>query len=245
MGFSGIQKIKIRTHRRSDMVFKSLFFAWACLSFPTFASSVFSGKVEVIDNQEQYSAERLIEQAEAGIGKAELELGIAYLYGYGELSQNYEKAIYWLKKAEKSGFQGANRYLGDIYFNGWGVAIDRKKALEHYKIIATLGAVDVAEKLMEIAKSGDTYAQYIVGYLYEIGRYSRVLGRKCDYLNASKWYFIARESGSDDAKAALDRIGKKCFLKKPPVDQCCDAFFWPEGNSKTPMPHHKSKTPTN
>ena len=50
----------------------------------------------------------------------EATMGVLYLFGTDDVSTNYDKAYYWLKRAEQSRSGGAENALGIIYWLGLG-----------------------------------------------------------------------------------------------------------------------------
>lgn len=49
--------------------------------------------------------------------KAQYNLAINYIYGYG-VKQNFEKAIYWIQKSANNKYRWAQYKLGNLYLNG-------------------------------------------------------------------------------------------------------------------------------
>ena len=71
---------------------------------------------------------------------AAYELGKMYYYGRGGLPEDNDLARKYFEIAAKSEQYGyAMSYLGDIYWNGYGVAVDKKKAADFYKKIFARG----------------------------------------------------------------------------------------------------------
>lgn len=86
--------------------------------------------------------------AELGYVPAQLSIGVACLFGKG-VAQNYETAVFWLKKAAEQNNISAVSNLAYCYNNGYGVAKDELKAMELYKKAANLGDA-TASKQYEI-----------------------------------------------------------------------------------------------
>jgi TPR repeat protein len=98
--------------------------------------------------------------------------------------------------------------LADIYYYGHGVVANKDLAVEYYAVSALSGITGSQERLTNIAESeNNSRAQYFVGFIFERGLYSGVLGQVCDYKNAARWYSRAAKNGSSDARNALGRIG--------------------------------------
>tara|TARA_R110000868_G_scaffold71713_2_gene209708 strand:- start:36035 stop:37348 length:1314 start_codon:yes stop_codon:yes gene_type:complete len=64
---------------------------------------------------------------DGGNDKAAYSLGYIYLKGLGNIQQDYSKAIEWF---EKSSYPMAKHWLAKCYYHGYGVALDKEKALE-------------------------------------------------------------------------------------------------------------------
>jgi TPR repeat protein len=70
-----------------------------------------------------------------------------------------------------------------LYFSGLGVQQDYAEAAKWYRFPA---------------QSGSTYAQYLMGYLFESGK-----GLAPNYPEAVKWYTLAAEKGDTRSQLAL------------------------------------------
>tara|TARA_R110002050_G_scaffold204522_4_gene340175 strand:+ start:102457 stop:103770 length:1314 start_codon:yes stop_codon:yes gene_type:complete len=76
-------------------------------------------------------AKKWFEKAfDGGSDKAAFSLGYTYLKGLGNIQQSYIKAIEWF---EKSNYPMAKHWLAKCYYHGYGVEIDKEKALELLK----------------------------------------------------------------------------------------------------------------
>lgn len=69
--------------------------------------------------------------AEAGNPEAQYFIGCCYYDGY-RTSISYDDAKYWFEKAAKQCHADANSRLGDMYFEGKGVAVDKQMAKYYY-----------------------------------------------------------------------------------------------------------------
>lgn len=69
--------------------------------------------------------------AEAGNPEAQYFIGCCYYDGY-RTSISYDDARYWFEKAAKQCHVDANSRLGDMYFEGKGVAVDKQMAKYYY-----------------------------------------------------------------------------------------------------------------
>jgi TonB family protein len=161
--------------------------------------------------------------AEQGSALGQEYLGNMYLKGQG-VDQDYVEAVSWYRKAAEQGYAEGQYNLGNMYFKGEGVKQDYAEAVSWYRRAAEqgvavaqvdLGAMysnglgvkqDYAEAVSwcrKAADQGDAIAQYNLGIMYENGR-----GVKEDLEQARQWFRKAAEQGHDEAKKALDRIGK-------------------------------------
>ncbi|WP_291869852.1 tetratricopeptide repeat protein [Maribacter sp.] len=63
---------------------------------------------------------------ELGNDKAAYSLGYMYLKGLGNINQDYKKAIHWFRKRK---YPMAKHWLAQCYYYGYGVPIDKEKAI--------------------------------------------------------------------------------------------------------------------
>ena len=106
-------------------------------------------------------------------------LGVFYDRGLYGLAQNRAKALEYWHRAAKLGSVNAYHNIGNAYYNGNGVEVDKKKANQYYELAAM---------------SGDVSARYNLGVLEkQAGNVDRTL----------KHYMIAVEGGS---KKSLENI---------------------------------------
>jgi hypothetical protein len=84
-----------------------------------------------------------------GYVDAQFALGIMYEEGRG-LTQDYEKALEWYRKAAEQGYAPALNNLGVMYDRGVGVPKNTKKALELYRKAASEGDVYFMEALTNL-----------------------------------------------------------------------------------------------
>ena len=76
--------------------------------------------------------------ARQGDVAAQLSLAIKYEKGDG-VSENYEEAVKWFRKAADQGNAQAQYNLGTMYFAGQGVVQDDSKAISWYLKAANQG----------------------------------------------------------------------------------------------------------
>ncbi|HCT66923.1 tetratricopeptide repeat protein, partial [Hydrogenobaculum sp.] len=127
-----------------------------------------------------------------GLAAAEDNLGYMYLFGKGGVSKDYQKALYWIKKAAHQGDALGEATLGHMYAEGLGVPQDYSKALYWFK---------------KAAKQGLAQAENNLGYMYAEG-----LGVPQDYNEAVYWLQKAAEQGLAQAKINLEYIKTKLAL---------------------------------
>ncbi len=132
---------------------------------------------------------------------------------------DYAKALSPLQKAADGGNTSAMNNLGDLYYDGKGVAQDYGKAREWYQKAADAGNAVAMTNLgwlygngkgvaqdygkarecyQKAADAGNTDAMYNLGVLYANGK-----GVAQDYDKAREWYQKAADAGNTDAKQAL------------------------------------------
>ncbi|MGU9958084.1 MAG: tetratricopeptide repeat protein [Arenicellales bacterium WSBS_2016_MAG_OTU3] len=93
----------------------------------------------------------------------------------------------WYSKAAEQGHDEAQNDLGDMYYNGIGVAQDYKAAVEWYS---------------KVGEQGIAEAQHSLGEMYEQG-----LGVAQDNIRAYMWFNLAASNGADTE--ARDEIAKE------------------------------------
>jgi len=130
--------------------------------------------------------EWFVKAAEDGHARSMNNVGWFYRKGIG-IEQDFVKAAGWFGKGVAKGDGNCANNLAFLYENGMGVERDLDKAVE-----LLLKATEW--------KSGRAY--YHLGRFYENG-----LGVDVDLATAKEYYAKAAESGDDDAKAALERLG--------------------------------------
>lgn len=122
--------------------------------------------------------------AEYGAAWAQNRLGLIYETGYGGVTPDINKAIYWYRKAAMQGYAPAQCALGGVYLVGKGsVPKDEKMAVYWYR---------------KSAEQGLSMGQYALGECYRTG-----LGVQENEQMAIYWLRKAAENGSRDAKRML------------------------------------------
>lgn len=167
-------------------------------------------------------------------------LGYLFLLDAG-LKKNITKAYEWWRKSADAGNGIAMAALGDCYFHGHGVAVERdfNQAIEWYRkgVDANSGGAmrglgvcyyggrgveanypQAAEWIYKGAKAGDKYAMTILGNLYFYGH-----GVEQSYENAVRWYLEGDAAG--DAES-MNNIGS-CYINGTGVEQNFnEAIVW-------------------
>lgn len=161
--------------------------------------------------------------AKQGLTEAEYMLGEMYWTGVEDLiDQNVKKAIELFEKTANKGNAHAMYKLGLAYGNGNGVAVDKQKARNYYRMAAEKGDVNaqiqygyiletedfnMKEALKWYQKSadqGNMIAQYNLGQMYRSGN-----GVEVDYEKALKYYKKAADQGYADAMNCLGFMYEK------------------------------------
>ncbi|EBV8590196.1 sel1 repeat family protein, partial [Salmonella enterica subsp. enterica serovar Typhimurium var. 5-] len=111
--------------------------------------------------------------------------GVMFMQGEG-VSQDYQQALAWYRKAARQGLPAAQTHLGIMSAFGRGVAQSDRQAIAWYR---------------KAAKQDFAKAQYQLGVAYSTGR-----GVPENSRNALKWYLKAAEQGFTPAQSALGEI---------------------------------------
>ena len=98
-------------------------------------------------------------------------------------TKNYTEAVKWYRMAAEAGSASAQRNLGNLCYNGLGVAQSSPEALKWFLLAA---------------QAGDPDAETLIGQIYEDGS-----GVAQDYAEAAKWYRKASEQGEPYAQGHL------------------------------------------
>lgn len=105
---------------------------------------------------------------------ATFKLGSIYLSGESIIQQDYSKARQYFERGAEIEHGESMLKLGDIYWYGYGVTVDKQKAVELYK------------------KAYSLYA-YDSNSVNNIGGFYSDEGKNCNYAEALKWWKIGEE----------------------------------------------------
>ena len=154
--------------------------------------------------EQNYSeAMRLYRQAaDKGNAMSMRNLGSMYENGRG-VSKDISEAVNWYYKAavKKNDYAlerlkaiasqnnvDAQRLLGDMYYNGWGVTRNYNEAVKYYRLSA---------------EQGHSGAMYMLGLVHEYGN-----GTAKNIDEAMKWYKLAADKGHSNAMYRLAMLYK-------------------------------------
>ena len=92
----------------------------------------------------------LVQSAENGYTKAQLDLAACYCEGYG-VKHDWKEAVKWFRKAAEKNSENAQMNLGICYEQGYGVEKNIQTAKMWYGKAAKNGNKDAAESLKRLA----------------------------------------------------------------------------------------------
>lgn len=148
--------------------------------------------VDYEDYLNDYPNGKYVDQAKARIneielsaeqGSAESKYRIGRCYYDKKWDPNYQKAIYWFKKAADQGYAEAQSTLGSCYYEGHGLSQDYQQAIYWFK---------------KAAEQGHAEAQFALGLCYYEGH-----GLSQDCQQAIYWFKKAADQGEKDAQTFL------------------------------------------
>ncbi|MBA4371521.1 MAG: hypothetical protein C0402_01525 [Thermodesulfovibrio sp.] len=172
---------------------------------------------------------KLLEKAEAGDARSQLELGLLYYNGIG-FKPDAKLAFDWIRKAADQGQVSAQFHVGEMLGLGDGVPRDITEAKKWYEKAALQGDANAAFSLaviyrdeanfqlaykwfLQAAEKNDKIAAYNIGLMYESGN-----GVKTNIDEAFKWYEKAKTGDNfarDAYEGARAKKGIYDFLKTP------------------------------
>jgi len=166
--------------------------------------------------QASFSAdtEVLRTRAERGDAAAQFQLGNAYAHGEG-VTQDYDTALQWYRRAAKQRFAAAESSLASAYFAGVVVPADRDAALRWLRLSAqhgdaqaqahfgiflqddsdTQGQVEAVKWLRLSAGQGNLTGQLFLGNAYAHGE-----GVRKNEAEALKWWTRSAQQGDADSQ---------------------------------------------
>ncbi|KAI9475966.1 MAG: hypothetical protein EXX96DRAFT_575275 [Benjaminiella poitrasii] len=127
--------------------------------------------------------------AQQGFAVAIEEETSVYMYGHGNVKQDYEKAYQCCMQPSAMNIPFCQARLGDMYRNTWGVSQDFHKAFEYYQNAASQ------------SDSPYPYAQHMLGEMFLHGE-----GVPKDLAVAKEWFQIASTQGYEPSQIKLQQI---------------------------------------
>jgi len=160
-----------------------------------------------------------LKEAEQGDPIKQVAIANCYADGRG-VSQDYKKAIEWIRKAAEQGYNPAQYVLGNYYAEGKGVEKDINIAILWYQRAADQGhirakylmddvygteehKIKVFEQLSNEAENGNAMAQFNLAFCYINGK-----GTRQDNGKAIDWLKKSAEQGFILAKDLLSKLNK-------------------------------------
>ena len=126
--------------------------------------------------------------AEQGNATGQNNLGYCFQHGTG-VEVDLSEAVRLYRLSAEQGYATAQNNLGGCYRDGSGVEKSMCEAFKWYRLSA---------------EQGNAATQYNLGVYYEEGT-----GVEKNLSEAIKWYKLAAEQGLDEAKEALEILGKQ------------------------------------
>lgn len=151
-------------------------------------------------------------------------------------SKSYGAALAWFRTSSSAGSPEAQRYLGILYENGWGVEKDYRQAFQYYDKAATAGDATAEYRLGLLylkgwgttedrtlarvlfdraARAGDVNAMEIVAHFYDVVDH--------DYSHAREWYEKAALAGGN---LAAYNLGVMYEIDPGAGQNYTRAFYW-------------------
>ncbi|MDI9408050.1 MAG: tetratricopeptide repeat protein [Candidatus Pacebacteria bacterium] len=103
--------------------------------------------------------DKCLPKAEAGDPFCQELIGEFYVFGYGGVTQDYAKAVFWYRKAAEQGYVDAQFNLGLMFAKGEGVPQDYAQALVWYRKAAEQGDAEAQNNLAIIYYNGEGVPQ--------------------------------------------------------------------------------------
>ena len=177
--------------------------------------------------------------AEAGDPEAQANVGYMYEEGLG-VTQQFDTAVSWYKKAAASGSMQANHNLGMMFAEGKGVPQSWVRSLRYFEISASevpasrymigytyfQGEGNIQNRpkafreFMDAAIDGYANAQYMIAFMYLDGS-----GIPEQPIQAYVWSSLAHENNQSQAAelidAASNRMSSAQVMRADSVIQAC------------------------
>lgn len=164
--------------------------------------SVYYQALEAREAGDHATALRLFtEAAENGVTIAQYNLGVMYFTGSDGVTQDYQQAYYWTRKAAEQGHINAMLNLGSLYYNQLGV---NPSWLDFWPTTALLRNSNFADAASWYAKAAEYdhgEAQYRLATMYQEGT-----GVSQDKVEALKWALLARDNENDAAAELVEQL---------------------------------------
>lgn len=122
----------------------------------------------------------------AEAGNADAQWALAFRFFSQGLPTDVDAGIHWVKKAAGQGVPIAQTELGNVYFEGRGLAKDHAEAARWYQ---------------KAAEQGEWFGLHKMGWIRERGH-----GVTTDYVEAYKWYVLSVANGNDLARDDMKRL---------------------------------------
>jgi TPR repeat protein len=177
--------------------------------------------------------------AQQGNNQAMNKLGLLYDLGQEGITQNFDEAVKWFRKAANDKDPEAQYWMSYVYLHGTGVDKNLSEAVKWFRLSADVGqpwAQTVLGHLYErglgVEKDDKKAFDYIKkaaiqGYPFgqeALGTYFlKGIGTETNLAEAFTWFQKSAESGYDKAQVELGR----CYVYGWGVEQNSDqAFVW-------------------
>jgi TPR repeat protein len=171
---------------------------------------------------------KVTDMAKQGNPEAQVELGARYSSGRNGVNQDYRQSMEWYRKAADQNYSTAQLAIGQLYFDGGGVAKNDAEALKWVKKAADIGdprgalAVGLShlkgigtpvnfQKALRWIQQAAQYdypkAEFYMGTLYEDGR-----GVSQNMAMAYAWYELVPQGSPSSSRGQKRRNALKAKL---------------------------------
>ncbi|CAO3617377.1 unnamed protein product [Mucor hiemalis] len=142
-----------------------------------------------VEANAQEAVKYLNASASQGFAVALEEETLVYMYGHGNVKQDYKKAYQCCMQSIAANIPFCQARLGDMYRNAWGVTQDFHKSFEYYQNAASQ------------TDAPYPYAQHMLGEMFLHGE-----GVPKDIAVAKEWFQIASTQGYEPSQTKLQQI---------------------------------------